>query len=327
MNLMLILLGVRAPGFFEIGNMRDMAVTNAPALIVAIGMTLVIIAGEIYVSVGSQFAVASVIAGVLAKAGLPLIATAGLTALAGAFFGSVNGALVTWLGVSSIVATLAAMAFWRELLRWITQGAWVQGLPATFQWMGMSQAGGEFAILASAVVLFGVFVWSMRKVQAGRAVYAVGSQRESARLAGIPVTWISFGVFTLMGELTATFEELGRDDATGAVVLTGAGRGFCAGLDLTELGTPGDGPGEIKTRLMEAIHAFPVPIIAAINGLAVTGGRELALAQERRQARDVFSHGAQSCRVVELTGGELETQVEQLASGLAEAREQFAVAQ
>jgi rhamnose transport system permease protein len=196
-------LGVRAPGFFEIGNIRDMAVTNAPALIVAIGMTLVIIAGEIDVSVGSQFAVASVIAGVLAKSGLPLIATAGLTALAGAFFGSVNGTLVTWLGVPSIVATLAAMAFWRELLRWITQGAWVQGLPATFQWMGMSQAGGEFAILASAVVLFGVFVWSMRKVQAGRAVYAVGSQRESARLAGIPVTWISFGVFTLMGALTA----------------------------------------------------------------------------------------------------------------------------
>jgi len=200
---LLIVLGVRAPGFFEIGNIRDMAVTNAPALIVAIGMTLVIIAGEIDVSVGSQFAVASVIAGVLAKSGLPLIATAGLTALAGAFFGSVNGALVTWLGVPSIVATLAAMAFWRELLRWITQGAWVQGLPATFQWMGMSQAGGEFAILASAVVLFGVFVWSMRKVQAGRAVYAVGSQRESARLAGIPVTWISFGVFTLMGALTA----------------------------------------------------------------------------------------------------------------------------
>jgi enoyl-CoA hydratase len=84
--------------------------------------------------------------------------------------------------------------------------------------------------------------------------------------------------FALMGELTATFEELGRDDATGAVVLTGAGRGFCAGLDLTELGTPGDGPVEIKTRLMEAIHAFPVPIIAAINGLAVTGGLELALA-------------------------------------------------
>jgi ABC-type xylose transport system permease subunit len=84
-----------------------------------------------------------------------------LTAAAGAFFGSLNGALVTWLGVPSIVATLATMAFWRELLRWITQGAWVQDLPATFQWMGLSQTSGEFAILAAAALLFALLAWSM----------------------------------------------------------------------------------------------------------------------------------------------------------------------
>ena len=67
---LLTLLAFRAPGFFEPANIRDMAVTNAPALIVAIGMTLVIVAGEIDVSVASQFAVLSVIAGTLAKAGL-----------------------------------------------------------------------------------------------------------------------------------------------------------------------------------------------------------------------------------------------------------------
>ena len=196
-------LALRAPGFFEPDNLRDIAVTNASTLIVAIGMTLVIVAGEIDVSIGSQFAVASVIAGTLAKAGLPLPVTALVTALAGAAFGSVNGLMVTALGVPSIVATLAAMSFWRELLRWITQGAWVQGLPPTFQWMGLSQGSGEFVILLSATILFGVVVWSMRRVQAGRAVYAVGSQRESARLAGIPVKWISFGVFVLMGTKTA----------------------------------------------------------------------------------------------------------------------------
>jgi rhamnose transport system permease protein len=199
---LIAVLALRAPGFFEPENLRDIAVTNASTLIVAIGMTLVIVAGEIDVSIGSQFAVASVIAGTLAKSGLPLPVTAIATALAGAAFGSVNGLMVTALGVPSIVATLAAMAFWRELLRWITQGAWVQGLPTTFQWMGLSQGAGEFAILLSAAVLFGVFVWSMRRVQAGRAVYAVGSQRESARLAGIPVKWISFGVFVLMGTMT-----------------------------------------------------------------------------------------------------------------------------
>ncbi|MDP9169230.1 MAG: ABC transporter permease [Acidobacteriota bacterium] len=199
---LLVVLAVRAPGFFAFGNIRDIAVSNASTLIVAIGMTLVIVAGEIDVSVGSQFAVASVIAGTLAKAGLPLVATVCLTMLAGALIGSLNGALVALLGVPSIVATLAAMAFWRESLRWVTQGAWVQGLPSTFQWMGMSQGGGEAGILISAALLFAVFVWSMRRVQAGRAIYAAGSQRESARLAGIPVTQISFAVFILIGALT-----------------------------------------------------------------------------------------------------------------------------
>jgi rhamnose transport system permease protein len=199
---LLLLLAFRAPGFFELSNIRDMAVTNAPALIVAIGMTLVIVAGEIDVSVASQFAVASVIAGTLAKSGLPLIATVLITAFAGATLGAVNGLLVTSLGVPSIVATLATMAFWRELLRWITQGAWVQGLPPSFQWMGLTQAGGEIAILSAAAAIFAVFVWSLHRIQAGRAVYAIGSQRESARLAGIPVAAISFGVFVLMGALT-----------------------------------------------------------------------------------------------------------------------------
>lgn len=192
----------RAPGFFAAANLRDMAVANAPALIVAMGMTVVIAAGEIDVSVASQFAVASVVAGSLAKAGLPLVLVAVLTALAGASMGLLNGALVTRLGVPSIVATLAAMAFWREALRWYTQGAWVQGLPAGFQWMGLSQGAGEVAILGAAGLIFGALAWALREVQAGRAVYAVGSRKESARLAGIPVGAISLGVFGLMGVLT-----------------------------------------------------------------------------------------------------------------------------
>ncbi len=222
--LLLAVLALRAPGFFDPANIRDMAVTNAPALIVAIGMTLVIVAGEIDVSVASQFAVASVIAGSLAKAGVPLPLTALLTAASGAALGFVNGALVTWLGVPSIVATLATMAFWRELLRWYTQGAWVQGLPASFQWMGFGQAGGEFGILGTAALIFAVFVWSLKRLQAGRAVYAVGSQRESARLAGIPVAAISFGVFILMGALTGVAALL--DSVRFTQVQSNAGTGL-----------------------------------------------------------------------------------------------------
>jgi rhamnose transport system permease protein len=218
------LLAARAPGFFAPGNLREIAIANASSLVVAIGMTLVIIAGEIDVSVGSQFAVASVIAGMMAKSGAPLVLTACLTAAAGAVLGAINGALVTRLGVPSIVATLAAMAFWRESLRWYTQGAWVQDLPSAFQWMGMSQRHGEVAILTSAVAIFAVFAWSMRHLLGGRAIYAVGSARESARLAGIPVARVSFAVFVLMGALTGVAALL--DSVRFAEVQTGAGPGL-----------------------------------------------------------------------------------------------------
>jgi rhamnose transport system permease protein len=194
---LLLLLAWRAPDFFSPANLRDMAVTNAPALVVAIGMTVVILAGQIDVSVGSQFAVLSVLAGLLAKTGLPLVAVALLTLLAGALIGSVNGLLVSAIGIPSIVATLAAMAFWRELLRWSTQGAWVEGLPATFQWMGLGQSAGEAAIVASALAAFAIVAFTLRHLHAGR------SRRESARLAGIPVGGVTYGVFAGMGVFTA----------------------------------------------------------------------------------------------------------------------------
>ena len=108
-------------------------------LIAAVGATLVILTGEIDISVGSTFAVCSVVAGTLATIGAPMPAVV-LGALAvGAMIGAVNGVLVAWLHIPSIVVTLAAMVTLRDGLRWITQGAWVQNLPASFQWFGLTQ--------------------------------------------------------------------------------------------------------------------------------------------------------------------------------------------
>src|SRR6478752_7612710 len=69
---LLVVVGIVAPSFFAPGNLRDLIVNNLPTLLIAIGMTLVILVGQIDISVGSQFAVCSVVAGVLAKAGLPI---------------------------------------------------------------------------------------------------------------------------------------------------------------------------------------------------------------------------------------------------------------
>src|SRR5215207_4225317 len=70
---LLAVVAVVAPGFFSLTNVRDLAINNVPVLLIAIGMTLVILVGEIDISVGSQFAVASVTSAWLAKSGVPIV--------------------------------------------------------------------------------------------------------------------------------------------------------------------------------------------------------------------------------------------------------------
>src|ERR1035438_7479309 len=99
--------------------------------------------------------------------------------------GGVNGALVAWVRIPSIVATLATMVALRDGLRWATQGAWVEELPRSFQWFGLSLAVSQVVTAGIAAVLFVGVAWGLRNLAVGRAVYAVGSNASAARLAGI----------------------------------------------------------------------------------------------------------------------------------------------
>jgi len=171
-------------------------------LVAATGMTLVVVAGEIDVSIGSQLAVCGVLAGLLAKLGVPMpLVVLGAT-VAGALLGALNGALVAALRIPSIVASLATMLALRDGLRWATGGAWVQGLPPTFQWLGLSQSAGEAAIPVAAFLVFGAVAWGARNLSAGRAIYATGADRESAELLGLRPRRVTFFVFVGMGALT-----------------------------------------------------------------------------------------------------------------------------
>lgn len=197
---LLVTVGIAAPSFFSVTNLRDLLVSNAPVLIVAVGMTLVIVAGQIDISVGSQFAVCSIAAGLLAKS-LPMPIVVLLVITAGCLFGSINGWLVARAKIPAIVVTLATLVAWRDGLRWATEGAWVQNLPGNFQWFGFGQATGQALIVAASLAVLGALAWAMRNLPAGRTVYAVGSDAEAARLAGINPPRVTFNVFALMGAL------------------------------------------------------------------------------------------------------------------------------
>lgn len=199
--LLLLLMAVANRDFFKAEQLRAYAVSNASVLVVAVGMTLVIVARQIDISVGSQFSVCGVVAGILAREGVPLPMVGLGTLCAGGALGAVNGALVAGLGLPSIVVTLATLVILREGLRWTREGTFVRDLPAGFQWFGVGQEWGPWLVIAVALVVFLVFAWSSRNLAAGRAVYATGSDPEAARLAGVRPRGVIFGVFVVTGML------------------------------------------------------------------------------------------------------------------------------
>ena len=196
------LMALVAPRFFTPENLTDLVLANIPVLIIAIGMTLVILTGHIDISVGSIFAICSVASGVFARMGLPMIAAAVMSCAVGGLLGALNGALVAKLRIPAIVVTLATMVALRDALRWVTQGAWIQDLPAGFQWFGLSQNVSAYVTLLVALSLLFTAGWALRNVAAGRAIYATGSDANAARLVGIHVPGITFMVFVLTGALT-----------------------------------------------------------------------------------------------------------------------------
>jgi rhamnose transport system permease protein len=138
----------------------------------------------------------------MAVAGVPIPLVALLTPLLGAALGAINGALVASLSLASIVVTLATMVAWRDALRWLTQGAWVQDLPPGFQWLGLSQSTYPLAAIATVALVLIAAAWSLRRLPAGRAIYATGSNAHAAWLAGISIRRVRFWTFTIAGACT-----------------------------------------------------------------------------------------------------------------------------
>jgi rhamnose transport system permease protein len=109
--------------------------------------------------------------------------------------------LVAGLGLPSIVVTLATMVTLRQGLNMIRQGEWVL-LPDAVQWFGLSQTTGQWLLVGAALVLLVLLALALRHLAAGRFVYAIGSDAEAARLAGLRPRLGTFLVFVLMGALT-----------------------------------------------------------------------------------------------------------------------------
>ncbi len=188
-------------GFYRFEVFQGMVMDNLSVLVAAVGMTLVILAAEIDISIAAQLAVCGVVAGSLSRAGAPIAAVIPVTIALGAGLGLLNGALVARFGIPSIVATLATNVLLANGLLWITKGMWVQQLRPDFQWLGMSSQAGQVTFFAAAVVVVLAFGFLLSRTTFGRHFYAVGCSHEAALRLKIRPQRVTLWAFALLGAL------------------------------------------------------------------------------------------------------------------------------
>jgi rhamnose transport system permease protein len=173
--------------------------------ILALPLTLIIATGEIDLSVASVLALSSALMGSLWNAGLPMEAIIPICLVAGAVCGLFNGWLVTGLGLPSLAVTIGTMALFRGLAFVILGDESVTSFPAAYTDWGFGQFAGT--ALPNTIVLFLVlaviFAVVLHRTPFGRAIFAIGANKEAARFSGLRVDRIQLRLFVLSGAIAA----------------------------------------------------------------------------------------------------------------------------
>jgi rhamnose transport system permease protein len=223
----------------------------APILLIALPMTLVIVTGEIDLSVASVVGLSSVLVGVLHQGGMSIPLAAAIALVAGVVCGGVNGYLVAYVGLPSLAVTIGTLALFRGLAVGLLGTTAVTDFPQSWTDLAKAQIGstGVPLITIPFLVLAVIFALLLQFSAFGRGIYDIGLNSEAAVFTGVSVKRTKFILFVLTGVVSAfagiyytlRFGSARGDNATGlelqviaAVLLGGVsifgGRGKLAGV-------------------------------------------------------------------------------------------------
>lgn len=250
----------RVNKFLNPQNLAQLTKDTSFIAIMAVGMTLVIIAGQMDLSVGSVYALSSVLTGLLLRrygpegldSGSPVLGSIlgiGVCLSIGALCGLLNGGMVTWLRVHPFIITLGTMAIFRGIAFVVTQGQSIGQFPAPLRDVVGWQVGGDLS-LTPLIVTLGVTALAavyLARTAPGRRIYAVGGNEQASRFSGIRVGPVKLGVF----------------------MLSGVAASVAALLQLGYYGAASSGDGQ----------GYELNVIAAavVGGASLTGGRGSAV--------------------------------------------------
>jgi ribose/xylose/arabinose/galactoside ABC-type transport system permease subunit len=193
-----VVVGAMNPRFVAERNLQSIFLGNAYIAVAAIGMSMVIISGNIDISVGSLIGVLATVSGTLAVHGFPIVLTWIIPVILSIAFTTVMGAMVAYLRIPSIVVSLGFLSILKGGLISVTGGAWINKLPEGFHLAQMKPLGIPMPIYFMVVLTIAAAAW-MRLSATGRSFYAIGGNAEAARLAGIDKERTTVKVFAVHG--------------------------------------------------------------------------------------------------------------------------------
>lgn len=194
------------PVFFAGNNIYNLIGSSITVMILAIGMTVVLISGGIDLSVGAVMALCAGVAATVIKMGVPLAGAFVVAIIVGIAVGLVNGLLITRVGLPDFIATLAMMGFASGVLYIATQGVPIIGyMVPEYQVIGGLQplVGVVTFPMAVALVLAVAVGWVLSRTRLGAHFFAVGSNAVAARQSGVPVRWVKTQAYVLSGTCAA----------------------------------------------------------------------------------------------------------------------------
>ena len=188
--------------FFTVDNFINISRQISLLVIISLGATLVMVVDEFDLSIGAMASLGGVLAALLAVGGQPLAVCFALPLAVCFVIGLVNGLIVTHFGVLSFISTLAMNTILTGCIYRLTGGGAVfQDIPQAFGWLG-GGAWGRIPYLTLVMLGLTVVLWlAMTRLVSGRRLYAIGGNRQAARMAGIPIrryTCLAFGFCALL---------------------------------------------------------------------------------------------------------------------------------
>lgn len=258
--LLCLVLSLLSDRFLTVNNLTNILRQSTINGIIAVGMTLVIFTQGIDLSVGSVLGLSVLITADSLQAGwsVPLAILLGLAV--GGVMGLVSGLLVTQVKIPPFIATLGMMTLGRGLALAYTDGKPITGLPDGFRFLGNGYLGPIPMPIVIAIMVFTIAYVALSQMRFGEYIYAIGNNKDAARLCGIPVKRYISSTYAISGMLSALagFILVGRIDS--AQPIAGAGFEFDAIAAVVVGGTSFEGgEGSLMGTLLGVL------IIAVIN--------------------------------------------------------------